>query len=468
MRWNWGWTPLPSPPGGPRRWRARSLPAGQVSATPGGESHAAPSSTVSADPPALPRVPSVMLDELPPTSLQELVGPPPPAAVTAVSVDPAPAAGIPPEALAWIALCPGWSEPVARSAAFPTGTADLMTSWRTFSSLGLCQVTEASPEGGARVSMTGDVRAAVLADLRDDPQFGQAWINRQMATAGQAVVDAQLRDSSLEISQTVLRWGELAALATDPVAAASRIEERITRLLEQDRVGDTQRWLEAARMVDEQMGGELAPVVGWAQRQLQLATQRKGLEQLEEYRETVGEMVRQEPRVTPESLAWIALITQWPADLALGAHFPAFNDRPEFTFEALEKYELGTMGEEVASLFPHVGDAIIDWFNQEEAPTGQPSPLLRQEMERVGLAVLQARDAGVTVDDSTLACASLYSHSGDPGQAARLYLDQKNLARQRQALREEKAWDYAASRVERVLGDEWRRAMAECEKGASQ
>lgn len=419
----------------------------------------------------LPAVPTVMLDEVPPVSLEDLVGfssttgaavP-----VAPLSPDAPPAAGIPEEALAWIALCPGWSESLARNAAFPTGAVDLVASWRTFSRLGLCSMTEASAESETRVSMPDDVRAAVLSDLRNDPQFGQPWINRQMAAAGRAVVEAQLRDSALEISQTVLRWGELAAQATDPVAAAGLIEDRITRLLEQGRMGDAQRTIDAARMVDGQMGHELTPVVGWAQRQFQLASAHRNQERVEHYRETVGEMLHQEPRVTPESLAWVALITQWPADLALGARFPAFNDRPEFTFEALEKYELGTMDDEVASLFPQVGDAIIEWFNQEEAPPGQPSPLLRQEMVRVGQAILQARDQGVNVEDSTLTSASLYARSGDAYEAARTYVEQKNMARSRQATREEKAWDYAASRVEKVLGDEWRRALAECEKGAT-
>ena len=61
---------------------------------------------------------------------------------------------------------------------------------------------------------------------------------------------------------------------------------------------------------------------------------------------------------------------------------------------------------------------------RQEAPSGHPSPLFRQEMVRVWQAISQARDEGVSVDESRVVGLP-------PGQPAAIWSRRTGLAHTR-------------------------------------
>jgi hypothetical protein len=394
----------------------------------------------------------VQFDAAPAPQLLPAPTPAPAAAATVATaaapsaLDDNPLAGIPERALTWIALAPMWTSTLAEKTAFPTDKYSVLETWQRLARLGLCTVFDnRDDDGGKAVTMPPETRDMILDDLRRDPQRGPQHIAQEMAAAGAAILKAREDDTRTNISPVILRWATFAAHATDDDGLAGIAEEKISPMLEEGRTQDATRWIEAAEVVNHQLGGAADQTVGWARRALRGAQAENTAKRVEEMKSNLDECV--ERGATAESLAWAALITTWTPDMCLAAGFPARNGKAEFTFEPLEAAGMASMEDDQAVLYGHAADAIFDYLEEHHG-----KDFLAQQMVACGSALLAARGR-VDIEPAILQAAELYTLSATPAEAARCLKAHPPTAGVT-------GWEFGAARLDRVLGRAWRNADA--------
>lgn len=196
-------------------------------------------------------------------------------------------ADIPERALVWLALAPVWTVAMAEACGFPTDGAKVEETLKRIHAEGLCEFSSVTPEmevirGEAEVQpdlraqrfwMADTTRADVLQRVIRDPQRGMRYLREEMQLIGETVQKAQSAD--VPVPDAVARWAMLAARAKSTRGVAELLDGRVEDLLGAGQSGEALRWVEAARRLEELLGGDLTAAVERAGRRLELFHRRK-------------------------------------------------------------------------------------------------------------------------------------------------------------------------------------------------
>ena len=176
-----------------------------------------------------------------------------------------------PEALAWLALVPDWTEPLAEACKFPTRSLTLSAFIDLAGELDLCAEGPAmSPDGRRtrRFWMPDAQRPGVLQDLRR--RQGPDDLPETVGTIASRLVEAQRQ--GVPVSPAVARWAELAGQTRQgPGAAGAWLLERVQGLGREGETSQAAAWVKTGRALAGALGGELLVTVALADRSVQLA-----------------------------------------------------------------------------------------------------------------------------------------------------------------------------------------------------
>lgn len=146
------------------------------------------------------------------------------------------------QSLAWLALPPAWTEPLAVSCKFPIGSSTSLSQFMDRAqAAGLLTVqTEAwgDSEPVRHFWMPDDVRTDVLEQLRSN-EGGHSLVEAEAFRCAERIHSKAQSDPRLVVSPPMLRWAELAMHArTDLSGAASRLTAEVLRLARADQTGE--------------------------------------------------------------------------------------------------------------------------------------------------------------------------------------------------------------------------------------
>jgi hypothetical protein len=184
------------------------------------------------------------------------------------------------EALAWLALVPAWTEPLARICNFPAGEGGLDEFLTRASQAGFCMRQEATEAGAGKVLMFWmPERARVEVQKELAEQYGQPFLARVTGEIGRALWGAMLRGLVTSLPPVLAQWAELAAKFSGGRADAGAVaglwlKGRIQGLLDGAETGEALAWLETGEELGLALVGQFADAVQAAGQKLKLAFQR--------------------------------------------------------------------------------------------------------------------------------------------------------------------------------------------------
>jgi hypothetical protein len=196
-------------------------------------------------------------------------------------------ADIPERALVWLALAPVWTVALAEACGFPTDGAKVEETLKRIHAEGLCEFSPVPPEmevisgeaemrpdlGARRFWMADSTRADVLQRVIREPGQGVRYLREEMQFISESIQNAQ--SAGVPVPDTVARWAMLAARAKSTQGVAELLDGRVEDLLDVGQSGEALRWVEAARRLEELLGGDLTAAVERAGRRLELFHRRK-------------------------------------------------------------------------------------------------------------------------------------------------------------------------------------------------
>lgn len=186
------------------------------------------------------------------------------------------------ETLAWLALAPSWTVALAEACDFP-GTderTDVASLLMRLKDVGFCQVSTVQPaldeddDGQSRqsFSMTESMRREALQRLLNDAQRGRTYLQQLMEKIGKRIRKVS---AHLPVAVAIARWAELAEIAANPQAIASRLNEKVEQALEGKRSAEALRYIESARLIQELLNADLVVAIERAAQRLELYHRRE-------------------------------------------------------------------------------------------------------------------------------------------------------------------------------------------------
>ena len=180
-----------------------------------------------------------------------------------------------PESLAWLVLPPAWTETVARTCDFPTGTLNLDAFLDEARAAGLCERGQFVFHDGQtdRSFWISDAfRSQVLQQLRRDS--GPRFLEKQTYVIGSRISD-QNRQRGVPVPDVLARWAELAAQTKGGISGATQwLNHQVRRLVADEETGQALAWLETGETLARTLGGDLEAAVLLGNRRLELAYRR--------------------------------------------------------------------------------------------------------------------------------------------------------------------------------------------------
>jgi predicted acylesterase/phospholipase RssA len=182
------------------------------------------------------------------------------------------------QSLAWLALPPAWTEPLAASCKFPIGSSTSLLQFvdraRAAGLLTVQTETQGESEPVRHFWMPDNVRTDVLEQLRTGNERGHSLVEQEAFRCAERILEAR-SNPQLRISSPVLRWAELAMHArTDLSGAASRLITEVLRLARDDQTGEARAWVETGTLLAQVLGRDLEPALRIAEHQVELAVRR--------------------------------------------------------------------------------------------------------------------------------------------------------------------------------------------------
>jgi hypothetical protein len=173
------------------------------------------------------------------------------------------------DGLAWLALAPTWTQPLATAVSFPTGTQPLSTWLDAAERTGLVEresEARADPDTGREFWMGDGQRADVLEFLRTQTPLGERGL-RALA----AEVAARVRASSTGSPGALAEWCKVAIGMDDPHAQARELDRTVSTLAQEARIGEARAAVDAADQLAKAVGGPLQGAARLGARRLELA-----------------------------------------------------------------------------------------------------------------------------------------------------------------------------------------------------
>ena len=181
-------------------------------------------------------------------------------------------------ALAWLALVPVWSVPVASACRFPSGDKSLEEFLTTAEAIGLVVQERPSEMVSARIAaalqrnyehqfwMPDAQRSRTLTELRD--RLGPSALLEEV----QAIVKRVPATTSLPALD---QWTELAMLSVKAIGlAADKLRDNVRELLDRSETGAALALLRTASLLAQALGGELESAVLRSRREVEVAYRR--------------------------------------------------------------------------------------------------------------------------------------------------------------------------------------------------
>jgi len=180
------------------------------------------------------------------------------------------------ESLAWLALPPAWTGPLAEACRFPTGDLGLLPFLDRASGAGFCTRRASSPTAaGFSFWVPDGVRERILQKLKTDQAFGAARLQELANRIGHEILKA---DQQIKVPAVIGRWAELAAHSEKADETVSFLNDRVNHLVDADETGAASAWVDTGAALAASLGGALNSSVKLGTRRLELAYRKSQIE----------------------------------------------------------------------------------------------------------------------------------------------------------------------------------------------
>ena len=207
------------------------------------------------------------------------------------------------ESLAWLALPPAWTEPLAEASNFPTDTLGLSPFLDRAANAGFCvRRAGSSSESGGSFWVPDDARERILLKLKTDTGFGAAKLQEVATRIGRDILKARNR---LEVPPVIARWAELAAHSEKVDETVTFLNDRVSHLVATDETGAASAWIDTGKALANSLGGALTSSVQLGTRRLELAYRNTQNERhLESFQERPEQTATFLKLIEPDNPVW--------------------------------------------------------------------------------------------------------------------------------------------------------------------
>ena len=207
------------------------------------------------------------------------------------------------ESLAWLALVPAWTEPLAEACRLPTDELGLAPFLDRASGAGFCTRRASTPTAaGGSFWMPDDVREQILLRLKTDTGFGAARLQQVANRIGHEILKVQDR---VKVPPVIARWAELAAHSDKADETVTFLNDRVSHLVEADDTGAASAWIDTGAALATSLGGALRNSVQLGTRRLELVYRKAQNERhLQHFQDRLEQIAAFNRLIDPRATEW--------------------------------------------------------------------------------------------------------------------------------------------------------------------
>ncbi len=206
------------------------------------------------------------------------------------------------DSLAWLALPPAWTEPLAEATHFPTDALPLSQFLDRAHAAGFCVRRASTAAGASSFWMPDDARERIIERLKTDTAFGAGKLQEIANRIGREILKVQ---SQVNVPPVIARWAELAAHSNKVDETVSWLNERVTTLVDSDNTGAASAWIDTGAALANSLGGALKGSVQLGTRRLELVYRKTQNERhLESFQERPEQIEAFNRLIDPRADAW--------------------------------------------------------------------------------------------------------------------------------------------------------------------